>query len=74
MFSNFFADAAFVVSLSSNYDDFQEILKKSEENLTKICKKLLPLANFDEILLNFAQNGAKALKNKKLRNATVLIL
>ena len=72
--SHIFADAAFVLSFSSNYDDFQTILKKSEENLTKFCKNLLPLVNFDEVLLIFSQNGAKALKNEKFRNAIALIL
>ena len=51
--SHIFADAAFVVSFSSKYDDLQEILKKSDENLTKNCKNLLPLVNFDEVLLIF---------------------
>ena len=69
-FSNVFADAAFVISFSSNYGDFQEILNTSED---EICKHLFPPANFDEILLNFAQNVAKVLKNEKLRIATVLI-
>ena len=72
--SHIFADAAFVVSFSSKYDDLQEILKKSEKNMTKNCKNLLPLVNFDEVLLIFSQNGAKALKNTKFRNAIALIL
>jgi len=72
--SHIFADAAFVVSFSSKYDDLQEILKKSEKNLTKNCTNLLPLVNFDEVLLIFSQNGAKALKNTKFRSAIALIL
>ena len=72
--SHIFADAAFVVSFSSKHDDVQEILKKSEKNLTKFCKNLLPLVNFDEVLLIFSQTGAKALKNTKVRNAIALIL
>ena len=72
--SHIFADAAFVVSFSSKYDDVQEILKKSEENLTKNCKNLLPLVNLDEVLLIFSQNGAKGLKNTKFSNAIELTL
>ena len=53
------------MSFSSEYLEKKEILKKSENFLTKFCKNLPPLVNFDDIVLKFSQICAKVPKKQK---------
>ena len=42
--------------------------EKSDKQLTTSCKNLLTLETFDKIALNFAKNGVKAFRIRKIWN------